>query len=303
MTALLLLLCCSSADPDTAALEAEGPYLADADSTTPPTLDAVALSATVTEALLAVRSRSPGAVLDAYAALMAGADDTCPSWSTYEGAPLWFDTCTASSGVAFDGYGLSAIWTDYADETGNTWTGEQLYSVGTITASDGALTTGGGLVLLTGTGPEGESLHYAAIDPGFSWSGTATGTWLDEVVSEPLYWLSSRDPVTGGAVIQIGGTVVLESGELGGDTVVFDSITLIEAALGAACAIEPSGGMSVLDADGRWIDLLFDGSSDVTAPATSACDGCATAWYRGVALGQVCVDFGYLTDWSESPWI
>ncbi len=116
-----------------------------------------------------------------------------------------------------------------------------------------------------------------------------------------LYWYAARDPGSGGKGILVSGSVTVETGSV--SAVVMEDLYLLEEALGSTCGIEPSGTVSILDAEGRWYDLVFDGPTDAAPEVDPAvCDGCATAWYRGAALGEACIDFSVLTAWESSPW-
>ena len=148
----------------------------------------------------------------------------------------------------------------------------------------------------------GVEIFYSYIEGGYSWDGPeADGTWLDWGVEPTLVWYASRDPSSGGKAITLSSSVSIDSGPF---TAVFmDGVYLYEEVLGSSCGIEPSGTISLLDSEGRWTDLIFDGPTEFNAEVDAAvCDGCATAWYRGTALGEACIDFSALTDWEDSPW-
>ncbi len=67
---------------------------------------------------------------------------------------------------------------------------------------------------------------------------------------------------------------------------------------------EPAGAVSLRDVNGHWIDLEFDGEVDGQwPPPDKGCDGCAQGWYQGLDLGQICLEFDGLRDWTGPyPW-
>ncbi|MFT5681611.1 MAG: hypothetical protein ACI8RZ_002517 [Myxococcota bacterium] len=275
----------------------EAPYLADPDASDSPDFSSDDVGAAVEEALVVITQIDVVPIVSVYDTLLTQTDDTCPLWSDYDGTPLWYDSCVADTGVQFDGYGLASPWAGTDDGSGNIWWGTQLYSIATITDADGQVfTSGGSATSLVGTTADGAELTYNAIEGGFSWDGPeAEGTWLDWGIDPTLVWYSARDPTSGGQVITLSGAITLDEGPIA--AVVLDSIYLTDEILGSSCGQEPSGTISLLDSEGRWYDLIFDGPTDAAPEVPEeACDGCATAWYRGTSLGEACVDFSVLRD-------
>lgn len=94
----------------------------------------------------------------------------------------------------------------------------------------------------------------------------------------------------------------------GGDfqTAVFEDIQLGEPAIGAPCAPEPAGLISLRTLEGAWLTLHFDtppvGQWGEGLADPCSCDGCASAWTAGHRLGEVCVDTSPLLAWERSPW-
>ncbi len=301
-----LLLACGEDAPEPAAEDTgtdsalpaeEAPYLADPDGSEAPDFSSDDVAAAVEDALILITQLDVEPIVSVYDALLDQSDSSCPLWSDYKGTPLWYDTCTADSGVRFDGYGLAQPWEGTDDGSGNLWWGTQLYSIATITDADGQVfTTGGSAASLSGVSADGAELTYKVIEGGFSWDGPeAAGTWLDRGITPTLAWYSGRDPGSGGQVITVSGSITIDEGPIA--AVVLDSIYLTDEILGSSCGEEPSGTISVLDSEGRWYDLIFDGPTDaVPEVPADVCDGCATAWYRGAPLGEACVDFSVLRD-------
>jgi hypothetical protein len=294
----LLTACGEPADTDTGQADTTAPYLADPTGEDAPSFSSEDVAGAVQEALSLIMQVDGAPVIAAYESLLSQTDSGCPLWTDYKGTPLWYDTCTTDAGVRFEGYGLALAWDGTDDGSGNIWTGTQLYSAGTITDADGhTFTAGGSAGSLTGYSAEGAQLHYTYVEDGFGWDGPeAAGTWLTWGLSPTLVWYTVRDPGSGGKAIILSGSVGMESGPI--SAVVLDGLYLVEESLGSSCGIEPSGTISLLDAEGHWYDLIFDGPTDAQPEVPAeVCDGCATAWYRGSALGEACVDFSVLTDW------
>ena len=63
------------------------------------------------------------------------------------------------------------------------------------------------------------------------------------------------------------------------------------------------GNQQARDNAGQWYDVLFDGPLEYGEQVDpDLCDGCGQVWYRGEPLGEACVDFSHLLDWSGRPW-
>ena len=128
----------------------------------------------------------------------------------------------------------------------------------------------------------------------------AAGTWLEWGLVPSIYWwtLSYGD---GAKLVALGGMLEVEDGPI--SAVILEDLYLVQESLGATCGLEPSGSISILDSEGNWYGLSFDGPTGEDWDVDPAlCDGCGTAWYRGERLGEACVDFSVLTSWEEKPW-
>jgi hypothetical protein len=151
---------------------------------------------------------------------------------------------------------------------------------------------------------EGDSAetHVAVlqIDDGFALQGElAAGTWLADSESPELV-------LNGAEVASLGVRYLVVRGRLVGeafDAVIFDDLMGVSGAVEGACTTEPAGAASLLDGEGRWLDILFDGTTlEGTGGDPDRCDGCGGVWFQGLYLGEVCPDLGVLTDWSGAPW-
>lgn len=253
----------------------------------------------------------PIPLLGAFEAVMAEAGTTCPTLLQDGVYPLWYepDGCIAETGAAFDGYAY--YLTGDIEEGDYLYDGQYISGEATMTSAVGdTLLVAGSAYLVHGDSlraeedPQFHHLYQSRVSGAFDWSGPeATGTWLEDDASPDLTVAAYRYPNIGdGRAVTITGSVSGLDTEI--DTVWFDEMTLIEASLGSDCSQEPSGIVAVRDPSGAWYDVLFDGpTEDLEVVAPDACDGCGDAWFRGVEVGEVCVDFTPLFAWSgDSPW-
>ena len=127
----------------------------------------------VEEHLPSLRRQSAESLVNAYMEKMEGMDGDCPTWNQGADQAYWYDTCTASSGVEFTGYGTHSARDGMPDADGNSWTGYQVYSLGELTDAGGALKTNGGAVYLTGVNSAGYGIFYSRMDAGFSLEGSS----------------------------------------------------------------------------------------------------------------------------------
>ena len=279
----------------------EGDYVADASDDTVPDLDVEAITAAVDGAIAGALQVHGGPAVASYYEALAGMDASCPVWGVDSGTPFWFDSCTSATGTTFDGYGYQYEYVEQSDGD-VTWTGHAIYSVASITGPSGEVFRGaGGANYLTGVNEAGFDVWYSYVQPGFAYDGDAAdGTWLADGVQPDVVWYALRDPVAGGAAASFSGTAQVAEGPVA--AIVFTDILLIDEAWGSSCPIEPSGSLSVLDHEGNWIDLYFDGPEWEGSPTPEAlCDGCGAAWYRGTYLGEACFDFSPMSDWEAYP--
>ena len=224
----------------------------------------------------------------------------------------WSDFCTTSGGLYYRGY---QHWVQSADASGDP------------TSSAGRSATASRT--LQGDGVSGDSN-----DVRFEWAGTVSDavttitagdyfryTWSSETVGTA----TGTDTFEPASSVTPGGWradvyVAVEGGDVErivarGDMYLFerriadrfDSVSMnIEfiGELGAGpddCTLEPRGWIGMRDENAWWLDIVFqpvgddDGTTDnATDPDYSACDGCGTAYVRGVEqtieLGEMCLD-------------
>jgi len=302
----ILLFACSGGDTDTTKDTTgdsglvQGDYLSEDVDLGSPTFEASTVAAAVDSALSQVLDINAVPVVSLYTAFMDATTESCPQWTTFDEYPVWLDSCTTEDGVTFDGYGLMLEY-DGFESDGAIYSGYQINSLGAMSAPDGStLTLAGAVDLLYAVG-KGYEVFYTNISDGTAWDGAATGTWLDWGINPAMYFYALRDTTSGARSVQVSGSVSIEDGDI--SAVVFDGLYLLDDPSGTLCSAEPSGMISILSAEGQWYDLVFDGpTEDNTTVPEETCDGCATAWFKGEALGEACVDFSALVDWDDNPW-
>ncbi|MCB9778970.1 MAG: hypothetical protein H6742_10435 [Alphaproteobacteria bacterium] len=272
-----------------------GDWIAEEEAEEPPAFDAVAVGASLTEAIALARDVNAVPIFQAIFAVHEGMDATCPTWYEQDGIPYWYDSCRAESGTAFEGYAYIVEAAGLTDDDGNTWDGWQYFGIASIVTGDGRIfQSGGSAGILAGWSADGAQLSYTYMDDGFT-DSEAEGTWMaDGMDAGTVTWAASYGEGAVGMFVD-GTFTELSTDAL--DAVVLTDVTVTSEGLGG-CAVEPDATVSVMDGEGQWFDLVFDGSDG----ASPDCDGCGTAYWRGVALGEVCTDFSPLADWNGSPW-
>jgi hypothetical protein len=308
---LLLLGACATPDEPAATVpvddsaevvpEDDTPYLGEVDADDGGGFDADEVQKVVGTAIEAARALHAASVIAAYAEVTADMDD-CPTFYASDDIDYWYDSCETAVGTTYEGYAYTNDYVDYEGSGGNIWTGEEVNGVATVVSADGStFEAAGTATVLSGTNEAGQELYYSAMSDGFAYDGAAAdGTWLAAGLSPEIAMYALVDPASGGRALIISGRAIVDSEML--DAVVLDDITLFDEALGSACPTEPAGTVSVLDVDGKWTDLVFDGPAlDGGGGEAEDCDGCAAAWQGAHYLGEACIDFSGLLDWEDMP--
>ncbi len=305
----LLALACGSDKAGAGEGEGEGegiedtaPYLLDPTDPELPAFDGEALGHVVEEALITLRQSSAEPALLAYAEAMQGIDDGCPTWFDADGIDYWYDQCTAEGGSSYEGYAYAITYDDTPGEGGALYSGAAFFGVARIEDAAGhVFESAGGATYVVGEDPSGNRFYYSVIDDGFGYDGPAAeGTWLSAGLS-PAVELSAGALTNGGRTFSANGRIAPEAGGI--TAMVFEGLLIADALAGSDCPGEPSGTLSILDGDGLWTDITFDGPTEDTPTQDAAdCDGCGGAWSGGVYLGEVCADFSGLLAWSAIPW-
>ena len=267
------------------------------------------LEAGIADALDAIFSIDPADFHDTYEAMAASGDGDCPyyyeEYMTAYGQYYWRDSCTADEGITFSGYGISYANRDYQD-------GDYDYAINAYYSGAARLTDDGGQ-RLDASGysryyeytyvPDARTAFYSRIWGEYTWEGDGGRTWLSSGVTMDLYLYGIRYPAyePAGHYTTLDGSL---SGIDGAVTAVnMDSVFIYSESMSSACPDEPSGTISLRDADGDWYDVEFQGPQYWGGEAFPGdCDGCGDAFFRGEPLGAVCPDFSHLKDWGNRPW-
>lgn len=261
-------------------------------------------------------SVDPATLHQTYANLIATAyanvtydEDDCPYYYDYYledyGYFYWYDTCTAPDDTSFSGYALSYDYSgldsypyyypNYAYLSGN----------GSVTDPKGYTLDMAGYSYIYEYEYYGSYFNYHS---GYTYGNFSydnpdyAGTWLGQNLSVNLTFYAyqyNNDPAS--VVNQITGSLSGMSGDV--NTIVLTDTYFYTAALGSNCEAEPSGTISVRDADGEWYDVYFQGppySGATVFPPD--CDGCGQVYFRGEYLGESCPDFSILSSWEGRPW-
>ncbi|MES2645173.1 MAG: hypothetical protein V4850_37140 [Myxococcota bacterium] len=232
-------------------------------------------------------------------------DDDAPGVS-------WADHCDNGQGVDFGGalYWETAVAVegDPASEEGRTSSAERTL-VGDATVGEGS----DARFELDGEASDAVSLSEAPGYARYTWSslvaGTVTGSEVFVGTSTPggyrtdLYLYAEGGDAER---LEARGNLYLYEDRIADR---FDSVAMDLSYVGPTnaaptdCTLEPTGWLSVRDADAYWYDLVFL-PADAEAPETgvsAACDGCGELYVRGVPAGQVCVDLSLAWDGRLAP--
>jgi hypothetical protein len=277
------------------------PYLADDDGLDTPELTA-GLVEGIENTIAALPLVTADVALASYFEATADQDPGCPAWYyDEEGTPYWYGSCVTEGGTAYEGYGQLGILDGYYDGY-NTWAGTQYYGVNTVVDAAGqAFTSNGGAAWATAVTDDGTVALYNAVQGDFTWEGPAAdGSWMRGEAEADFNWYSAQQEGNPGGTVAINGRLAI--GDLDVQTIIFE-LTAIDPRWGASCGEEPAGSMSVLTADGDWLDVFFDGSSwEQLEVEPALCDGCGQAWYKGAPVGDLCLTFPALADPEHWPW-
>ncbi len=251
-------------------------------------IDAAAVSAQVEAALADMAGVSAAPLLGAMEGILAAGEPGCPDWYTdTDGSPYWSDTCTASSGASFSGYGLIYRYAGVVDGA-TTWNGFALAVAGSLRSPEGEeLALSGYASFLQGVEESGSLTAYSTVEAGQRWSAS-TEPWLAEGGGPAVGWYAVGAPDGSGGAVSLSARVEPEDAFT---AVILDEVLFITESWGSNCPEEPAGAISVLTPEGRWLDLEFDGPSWGEEADPALCDGCGRAYEAGAALGAVCVDF------------
>jgi hypothetical protein len=260
----------------------------------------------------------------AYEAAMENHDpsDNCPKYYEGSAGPFWSDECTDSQGNEyfgqvtthenFDSYVSQYMIQPFFDLYGpiydedydvDDWSGriEQNYGIsggGTINSPTNFFGFGG-YFFYVNVRNQGLEMWNHDVKGSIDWTGSAPeGSWL-ALGLVPWLTVSHIRPAGGDHHREVNGSISNLPGDI--NTVEFFDVRIVAESLGSSCSLEPSGQIAIRSNAPYWYTVEFDGPAahdEVTPP--ELCDGCGTAWYGDVELGQVCVDFSPLLMKYES---
>lgn len=249
------------------------------DATDPPAFDAAALSDGLDAVLAQVLSLDSTVAMDVYDSAMGYGSGGCPSVVGYPYGygwlDAWYSQCESAAGAVYSGYS-----SDYTEGTSR-----GLYMSATILTPDGHTLTGAGYFSRYVGFYGSDRYEYQYFDGIIEYDGPeAAGTWIEDGV-QPHELSINRGEAGDGSwhSVSVNGAYTGGTGFV--DTVDFDYASLSS---WYNCD-EPSGAIAIRTVDGDWYDLSFADGGD-------SCDGCGTASWRGLEMGQVCGDFGV---WSQ----
>jgi len=244
----------------------------------------------------------PRDIFDTFDAVIADGDDDCPTTYNLLGHTYYQGFCTSESGIYYDGiiYGRSS--SGHVESNVETIIDTWWYGDFAATYPDGRRWDLSGYFRLIQsrylgsetTGFEVQTVGYVGwtplVDP---------AAWLDGGISMGLDIDGLGSPEGSSQVVLNGGVSTHANGAA---AITFDQVYL-GSGESTSCPLEPSNTISILDTEGHWYDVRFDGPpypSAVSLPAE--CDGCGQVSYDDEVLGTVCLDFASLMDWEVLPW-
>ena len=216
----------------------------------------------------------------------------------------WYDTCTTTDGTRFAGNGRHYHYDAYVDGYYDYVYRNYYYGSAKIVTPEGnTLTAAGYASNYQFTYYNDYEYFYSYMYGDYRWDGPeAQGTWLEQDLSIVSYLYSNVSP-DGGVWMNLDTSISGMEDELV-TAIVFDGVVIYDELRSSPCPLEPSGTISVRDAEGDWYDIDFHGpDSGATAMFPPDCDGCGDAWFDGQHIGQVCPDFTPMLVWDgETPW-
>lgn len=235
-------------------------------------------------------------IQDIYA-IMSESDAECPQIIPNGDQPYWADQCTSEFGAQYEGYGSITEYTDALQEDGSISTGQHYYGEGQLTSSTGeSILTSGSIANIYNVQENGTEI-YSSYLYGAYYKDEETG-WAGWNYS-PQFGLSGAKSSESGQKIFFG-QAEIETAE---SVLFIDEIFMTNDVFGQ-CAIEPGAVMSIFTEETGWLELKFDGPNfENWESDMSLCDGCGTLSQFGTDLGEVCVDFSSLLNWTDTPWL
>jgi hypothetical protein len=236
---------------------------------------------------------------------MGGVDAVCPTYYNLGEYHYWYDDCVSSTGTRYNGYTFTSELAAL-DNPDYTHEGLSLWGSSTMTLPTGEEFHLGGRVEDSTSEGQEQKVWISRVTGTFTWDGPeADGTWLGSGYDLDVELVANR--LEDGSEAR---TMLLDGGIDGFaaplPTVRYETLHLTDSGVNQYpdCALEPFGAIAVRDDAGQWYEVSFDGPEiPEGVPTDAQCDGCGHATWQGVAVYDVCIDFGALMDWgAEGPW-
>ena len=287
-----LILACTS--PETTAEDTEYPYVIQQDSTVAD-IDFEALAEHFTSVLPEIRSYSVKPYIDSYLQLIEQSDGYCPTWSiNQEGQQFWNDYCQTSTGHQFEGTALAPlVFDNVSNEYGQTYSGHALWGFGRIDALNGSMISlNGSTQYIKGFDQNGGEFISSYIEQGHRYSIDGTTTFGPSPNLSSYIYRTATDH----RYVHLNGLYTTAMGIMLLEDVILANFEHM------GCHLEPSGSISFFLPEVGWIDFTLDGpTGEEIQQLTAECDGCISAYLKGVPIGEICIDFVSLLDWEEDP--
>ncbi|MFT5681615.1 MAG: hypothetical protein ACI8RZ_002521 [Myxococcota bacterium] len=308
MSLLFLLIGCGAEDPveeetpQTTELPSSYEYTPDEGSEA--TLDLASLEDSIDTLFAELLDLNAAPAILSYEVAMDASDAGCPAFYEQDGNTFWYATCASGSGGEYDGYAFYTLYDDYnLFGDGTPWDAIVLSGAADVMEPDGDRYHLGGTAYF-GESHNADTDLYISVTTGsfFAEGPEVADTWVTTGSSPSLTLYGAQYPAYGINIMLMSGSTAVTSGDL--SAVQLNDLIMYTPSPGIYPCAEPSGSMGVRDAAGNWYTIEFDvvAEGDTYTAPEGTCDGCATVFHEGDALGEVCIDPTPVIDWEITPW-